>query len=99
MDRFQIQGGLPLQGQVRISGAKNAALPILCASLLTAEPLVVHNVPPLRDVGTMRKLLAGMGLQIEVDAQAIDGQDSLTLRAHAVNKLEAPYELVKTMSL
>jgi UDP-N-acetylglucosamine 1-carboxyvinyltransferase len=97
MDRFQIQGGLPLQGQVRISGAKNAALPILCASLLTAEPLVVHNVPPLRDVGTMRKLLAGMGLQIEVDAQAIDGQDSLTLRAHAVNKLEAPYELVKTM--
>jgi UDP-N-acetylglucosamine 1-carboxyvinyltransferase len=97
MDRFQIQGGLPLQGQVRISGAKNAALPILCASLLTAEPLVVHNVPPLRDVGTMRKLLAGMGLQIEVDAQAIDGQDSLTLRAHALNKLEAPYELVKTM--
>ena len=97
MDRFQIQGGLPLQGQVRISGAKNAALPILCAALLTDEPLVIHNVPPLRDVGTMRKLLAGMGLQIEVDAQAIDGQDSLTLRADAVNKLEAPYELVKTM--
>ncbi|MEN9829832.1 MAG: UDP-N-acetylglucosamine 1-carboxyvinyltransferase [Pseudomonadota bacterium] len=97
MDRFQIQGGLPLQGQVRISGAKNAALPILCAALLTDEPLVIHNVPPLRDVGTMRRLLAGMGLQIDVDAQAIDGQDSLTLRANAVTKLEAPYELVKTM--
>ncbi len=97
MDRFQIQGGLPLQGQVRISGAKNAALPILCAALLTDEPLVVHNVPPLRDVGTMRRLLAGMGIQIDVDAQAIDGQDSLTLRANAVTKLEAPYELVKTM--
>jgi UDP-N-acetylglucosamine 1-carboxyvinyltransferase len=97
MDRFQIQGGLPLQGQVRISGAKNAALPILCAALLTDEPLVIHNVPPLRDVGTMRRLLAGMGIQIDVDAQAIDGQDSLTLRADAVTKLEAPYELVKTM--
>ena len=97
MDRFQIQGGLPLQGQVRVSGAKNAALPILCAALLTDEPLVVHNVPPLRDVGTMCRLLAGMGIQIDVDAQAIDGQDSLTLRADAVNKLEAPYELVKTM--
>jgi UDP-N-acetylglucosamine 1-carboxyvinyltransferase len=97
MDRFQIQGGLPLQGEVRISGAKNAALPILCAALLTDEPLVIHNVPPLRDVGTMRRLLAGMGIQIDVDAQAIDGQDSLTLRADAVTKLEAPYELVKTM--
>ncbi|NDF03755.1 MAG: UDP-N-acetylglucosamine 1-carboxyvinyltransferase, partial [Betaproteobacteria bacterium] len=53
MDRFQIEGGQPLRGEVSISGAKNAALPILCAALLTPEPLVLHNVPPLRDVSTM----------------------------------------------
>jgi len=56
MDRFQIYGGRPLSGEVSVSGAKNAALPILCASLLTAEPLVLSNVPRLRDVGTMKKL-------------------------------------------
>ncbi len=97
MDRFQIQGGQPLHGRVRISGAKNAALPILCAGLLTDAPLVLHNVPPLRDVATMRKLLEGMGLRCERHAQSVDGQETLTLQADRINRLEAPYELVKTM--
>ncbi|HSG19387.1 MAG TPA: UDP-N-acetylglucosamine 1-carboxyvinyltransferase, partial [Burkholderiaceae bacterium] len=97
MDRFQIQGGQPLHGRVRISGAKNAALPILCAGLLTDAPLVLHNVPPLRDVATMRKLLEGMGLRCERHAQSVDGQETLTLQADRIDRLEAPYELVKTM--
>ena len=97
MDRFQIQGGNALRGSVRISGAKNAALPILCAGLLSKEPLVVHNVPPLRDVATMRRLLEGMGMACERHGQSLDGQDTLVLRADKVDNLEAPYELVKTM--
>jgi len=97
MDRFQIQGGNALRGTVRISGAKNAALPILCAGLLSKEPLVVHNVPPLRDVATMRRLLEGMGMACERHGQSLDGQDTLALRADKVDNLEAPYELVKTM--
>ena len=97
MDRFQIQGGQALSGTVRISGAKNAALPILCAGLLTDEPLVLHNVPPLRDVSTMRRLLEGMGITCHRHAQSIDGQETLTLQANNVSRLEAPYEMVKTM--
>ena len=80
-----------------VSGAKNAALPILCASILTAEPLVLSNVPGLRDVNTMKKLLAQMGTRIDlVNAQA-DGQDQLSLTSDAMTHLQAPYELVKTM--
>ena len=97
MDRFQILGGSPLQGEVSVSGAKNAALPILCASLLTAEPLVLSNVPRLRDVSTMKKLLAQMGTRIETVAQQSDGQEQLSLHSDAMTHLQAPYELVKTM--
>jgi UDP-N-acetylglucosamine 1-carboxyvinyltransferase len=97
MDRFKITGGTPLHGEVVVSGAKNAALPILCASILTAEPLVLSNVPGLRDVNTMKKLLAQMGTRIDlVNAQA-DGQDQLSLTSDAMTHLQAPYELVKTM--
>lgn len=97
MDRFQIHGGRPLHGEVSVSGAKNAALPILCASLLTAEPLVLSNVPRLRDVGTMKKLLMQMGTRIETVAQQADGQEQLSLTSDAMTHLQAPYELVKTM--
>ncbi len=97
MDRFQIHGGKPLQGEISVSGAKNAALPILCASLLTAEPLVLSNVPRLRDVGTMKKLLMQMGTRIETVAQQTDGQEQLCLTSDAMTHLQAPYELVKTM--
>ncbi len=97
MDRFKITGGLPLKGDVQVSGAKNAALPILCASLLTKEPLRLTNVPQLRDVSTMKKLLAQMGTQITLTAQQGDGQESLSLVSDAMTHLQAPYELVKTM--
>jgi len=68
MQKLAIQGGNPLHGEVLISGAKNAALPIMCASLLSAEPLQLSNVPDLHDVATMRKLLQQMGVAIEVQA-------------------------------
>jgi UDP-N-acetylglucosamine 1-carboxyvinyltransferase len=91
MDQLVIEGGVPLRGEVRISGAKNAALPILCASLLTSEPLVLSNVPQLKDVSTMWALLAQMG----VAAEQSDGE--LTLSAAKIEWPLAPYELVKTM--
>ncbi len=97
MDRFQILGGSPLHGDVSVSGAKNAALPILCASLLTAQPLVLSNVPRLRDVGTMKKLLVQMGTRIDVVRRQPDGQETLALTSDAMTHLQAPYELVKTM--
>ena len=91
MDKLAITGGVPLQGEVRVSGAKNAALPILCAALLTSEPLVLKNVPKLNDVRTMRSLLAQMGVHAEGDASA------LTLSAADIDWPLAPYEMVKTM--
>jgi len=91
MDKLAITGGTPLQGEVRVSGAKNAALPILCAALLTSEPLVLTNVPKLNDVRTMRSLLAQMGVRAEGD----DG--ALTLSAATIDWPLAPYEMVKTM--
>jgi UDP-N-acetylglucosamine 1-carboxyvinyltransferase len=91
MDKLAITGGTPLQGEIRVSGAKNAALPILCAALLTEETLTLTNVPQLNDVRTMRSLLGQMG----VSANA--GSDSLTLSAAQVDWPLAPYELVKTM--
>ena len=92
MDKLLITGGKSLEGEVRVSGAKNAALPIMCAALLTARPLAIANVPRLMDVGTMAKLLAQMG--VEVGAQT-DGK--LEIHAATVSNPEAPYELVKTM--
>ena len=97
MDRFRILGGAPLSGEVRISGAKNAALPILCASLLTSEPLVLSNIPRLRDVSTMKKLLVQMGSRIELTETQSDGQETWSLTSDAMTHLQAPYELVKTM--
>ena len=91
MDKLVITGGARLTGEVAISGAKNAALPILCASLLSAEPLVLSNVPMLNDIGTMLKLLAQMGVQV-----ARDGEN-VALDASGLNNPLAPYELVKTM--
>ncbi len=67
MDRLLIHGGVPLSGEVRISGAKNAALPIMCAALLSAAPLRLTNVPQLRDVTTLLNLLGGMGVAVSLD--------------------------------
>ena len=92
MDKLVIEGGVPLSGEVRISGAKNAALPILCASLLSREPLRVQNVPHLRDVTTMLGLLAQMGVAVSVDDKL-----GVELTAQSLGNPVAPYELVKTM--
>lgn len=92
MDKFLIEGGARLNGDVRISGAKNAALPILAASLLTAEPLCLGNVPHLQDIVTMKALLARMGVKL-----APHEQMELEADAGGVHTCVAPYELVKTM--
>jgi UDP-N-acetylglucosamine 1-carboxyvinyltransferase len=94
MDKLLIRGGHPLEGEVSISGAKNAALPELCAALLTREPVTLHNVPQLRDVNTTLELLRNMGATAQRDA-ATPG--SVTVDAASVTSPEAPYELVKTM--
>jgi UDP-N-acetylglucosamine 1-carboxyvinyltransferase len=91
MDKLRIHGGTPLAGEVTIAGAKNAALPILCASLLTADELIVDNVPQLQDVATTLRLLRQMGVAAERDGA------TMRLKADAVTRTEAPYELVKTM--
>ena len=92
MDKLQIRGGVPLDGEVRISGAKNAALPILAATLLADSPVVVSNVPHLRDVTTMIELLGRMGASVTVDERMRVEVDPTT-----TNQTSAPYELVKTM--
>ena len=92
MDKLLITGGRPLAGEVRMSGAKNAALPIMCAALLTGEPLKLANLPRLMDVRTMGKILALMG--VEVGAQ---DNGHLELRAREIKDPTAGYELVKTM--
>ncbi|HWZ96488.1 MAG TPA: UDP-N-acetylglucosamine 1-carboxyvinyltransferase [Candidatus Dormibacteraeota bacterium] len=94
MDKFLIKGGKALQGTVAISGAKNSALPAMAASLLTAEPVSLHNIPRVRDIITMAKLLAFMGARVSVDA--FPGAD-YTLESKSITHAEAPYELVKTM--
>ncbi|AZY54030.1 UDP-N-acetylglucosamine 1-carboxyvinyltransferase [Bordetella avium] len=91
MDKLRITGGARLHGEVVISGAKNSALPILCASLLTADPVRLSNVPQLNDTRTMLRLLGQMGVKAE------SAQTSVNLQADQVHSLEAPYELVKTM--
>jgi UDP-N-acetylglucosamine 1-carboxyvinyltransferase len=91
MDKLLIEGGVPLHGELRVSGAKNAALPILCAALLTADPVTITHVPRLNDVRTMRTLLAQMGVKVE------DAGDGVTLDARQIDWPLAPYELVKTM--
>lgn len=91
MQKLIIQGGVPLSGEVHISGAKNAALPILCASLLTNDTLSIVNVPRLNDVATMLSLLEQLGVSIVTDG------DGIRLRAATLSNVVAPYEMVKTM--
>lgn len=92
MDKLRITGGNRLNGDITVSGAKNAALPILCASLLTTDTLHLENVPELNDIQTTIRLLRQLGVQIE------NGRDGLvTLSAAQVDSVEAPYDLVKTM--
>jgi UDP-N-acetylglucosamine 1-carboxyvinyltransferase len=92
MDKLLIRGGRPCRGEVDISGAKNAALPELCAALLTADPVELHNVPRLQDVSTMLKLIRNMGVAVQ---QGDDG--CVRIDASGLSTPEAPYELVKTM--
>ena len=91
MDKLLINGGNRLNGDIAISGAKNAALPILCAGLLTAGDLELSNVPHLHDVATMLKLLGQTGLKVQQEG------DRVVLNGSSITSLEAPYELVKTM--
>ena len=91
MDKLLIRGGRPLKGEVPISGAKNAALPQLCAALLCEQPVLLRNAPQLQDVATMLKLLQHMGVRVQRDA------DQIRIDAGRVAEPEAPYELVKTM--
>jgi UDP-N-acetylglucosamine 1-carboxyvinyltransferase len=94
MDKLLIRGGKRLKGDVPIAGAKNAALPELCAALLAAEPMVLANVPKLQDVATMAKLLRHMGVAVE---RSEDEPSTMRLDATRITAPEAPYELVKTM--
>jgi UDP-N-acetylglucosamine 1-carboxyvinyltransferase len=94
MDRFKIEGGRRLEGTVQISGAKNAALPAMAATLLTAEPVRLQNIPHVRDIITMAKLLAHMRCRVE--SPDIPPSE-FTIQAETVSHAEAPYELVKTM--
>jgi UDP-N-acetylglucosamine 1-carboxyvinyltransferase len=91
LDKFEIQGGVPLEGEIAISGAKNSALPVLAACLLTAEPVVLDRIPPVRDIHTMEKLLEHAGARVTVEGERV------TVEAGAIQNAEAPYDLVKTM--
>ena len=92
MDKLLITGGARLEGEIAISGAKNAALPILCGTLLAAEPVVVGNVPHLKDVSTTITLLQSMGAAVTVDEKL-----NVEVDANGTSELRAPYELVRTM--
>jgi UDP-N-acetylglucosamine 1-carboxyvinyltransferase len=92
MDRIRVVGGRPLEGTVRISGAKNASLPDLCAALLTEEPVCLANVPEVRDIRTMARVLGALGASVEF---RVGG--TVEARAATLRSVEAPYDLVKTM--
>jgi UDP-N-acetylglucosamine 1-carboxyvinyltransferase len=91
MDKFRIQGGTRLEGELPVSGSKNSALPALAACLLTSETVTLRRIPQVRDIGTMEKLLAFTGAAIRDDAGTV------TVKADTLGKPEAPYEIVKTM--
>lgn len=98
MDKLKIQGGRRLQGDVLISGAKNAALPELCAAMLSGDTVTLHNVPRLQDVQTMLRLLERMGMQVQwVGDAGAPGGNTVVLSAAELTELQAPYEMVKTM--
>ncbi|HKC14234.1 MAG TPA: UDP-N-acetylglucosamine 1-carboxyvinyltransferase, partial [Vicinamibacteria bacterium] len=92
MDKIRVVGGRPLEGTVRISGAKNAALPDLCAALLTDQPIRLRNVPEVRDIRTMGLVLGALGAEVEFRVGGV-----VEVRAARLQSLEAPYDLVKTM--
>ncbi|MFQ5849477.1 MAG: UDP-N-acetylglucosamine 1-carboxyvinyltransferase [Candidatus Binatia bacterium] len=96
MDSILVRGGRRLQGEVRVSGSKNAALPILISSLLTTERCSYQGIPDLRDIHTASRLLSSLGVRIKRES-LVGGLDQLTLRADTITKLEASYDLVKTM--
>ncbi len=91
MDKFVIQGGVPLEGEIAVSGAKNSALPVLAACLLTKDPVNLRRIPPVRDIATMEKLLSHIGARVSRKAGVV------TVEAGTIGHPEAPYELVKTM--
>jgi UDP-N-acetylglucosamine 1-carboxyvinyltransferase len=93
MDKYVIRGGNPLVGTIRVSGAKNSALPCMAAAILTEQPVILHNVPQVRDIATERRLLASMGAEIEVD----DAQGRTALCCAQLSDPVARYEIVKTM--
>jgi len=95
MDKLVVRGGNPLLGTIRISGAKNAALPAMAAALLTEEPVQLENIPQVRDIETERKLLAGMGAEVELGYGR--AQHRTTICCRTLTSPEVPYELVKTM--
>src|SRR5277367_6697170 len=95
MDKFVIRGGAPLLGTVRISGAKNAALPAMAAALLTEDTVILENIPQVRDIETTRKLLAAMGAEVELGYGR--AQHRTTISARNLTSPEASYELVKQM--
>ncbi|MFE8072099.1 UDP-N-acetylglucosamine 1-carboxyvinyltransferase [Marinobacteraceae bacterium S3BR75-40.1] len=92
MDKLLIKGGKPLEGEIRISGAKNSALPILASTLLADEPVTVGNLPHLNDITTMIELLGRMGIELMIDEKM-----SVEIHANTIKEFTAPYELVKTM--
>ena len=91
MDKFIIQGGKPLEGEIAVSGAKNSALPVLAACLLTKDEIKLDRIPPVRDIGTMEKLLKHIGADVHVKGGKV------TVKAGKLENPEAPYDLVKTM--
>ncbi len=91
MDKFVIKGGQPLHGSIATSGSKNSALPALAATLLTAEPVILDRIPPVRDLRTMERLLEDIGSTVQVDGERV------TIETRRIVSPEAPYELVKTM--
>ena len=91
MEKFVIQGGAPLSATIPVSGSKNSALPALAACLLTAEPVTLHRIPPVRDIGTMIDLIRYSGAEVHVEGERV------TITAASIDKPEAPYEVVKTM--
>ncbi len=97
MDKLLLRGGRRLTGEIAISGAKNAALPILCAALLTREPMTFTHVPRLNDIDTLLKLLGRMGVKVHRETDSASGGDIVMLDAAALDDPVAPYEMVKTM--
>ncbi|HTC94014.1 MAG TPA: UDP-N-acetylglucosamine 1-carboxyvinyltransferase [Terriglobales bacterium] len=96
MDKFVIRGGNPLLGTIRVSGAKNAALPAMAAALLTDEPVILENIPDVRDIGTTRKLLVAMGAEVELGYGRAHHRTTISCKNLSTTP-EASYELVKTM--